>query len=242
MATFLEVLAVTGLITEACRASGMSRDAAYSLRDRDSVFAAALRAAQAKARPLIADGMLERSINGTVEHYYRDGVLVGERRHYESWLALAVLRRLDKQAEDDRAEGAMAAGIENDWQEVVDALRSGGTSAVPALLKAKADKAYIPPPPSVWDDPEGIVWKTQSGVWMTIFPPPPGFDGDQNRPFDALNWYERSCTAEEVELIEAGFEAEAAQECAELTAEAEAQREKYFNELRAILNPESANE
>src|SRR5688572_30349166 len=73
MATFLEVLADTGLVTEASRAAGMSREAAYSLRNRDPVFAAGWRAALAKARPVVADGILERSITGTVEHYYRDG-------------------------------------------------------------------------------------------------------------------------------------------------------------------------
>src|SRR5205085_8790908 len=90
---FLEVLADTGIATDAVRAAGMERSGAYALRNRDPVFAAAWRAAQIKARPQVADGLLERSITGTVEHYYRDGVLVGERRHYESWLGLAVLKR-----------------------------------------------------------------------------------------------------------------------------------------------------
>ena len=81
IATFLETLADTGIVSEAARVAGMHRDSAYSLRTRDPVFAAAWRAAQAHARPLVADGLLERSITGTVEHYYRDGVLVGERRH-----------------------------------------------------------------------------------------------------------------------------------------------------------------
>src|SRR5205085_8630656 len=93
MATFLEVLADTGMVSEGYRAAGMSHQAAYNLRTRDPVFAAAWHAAQSHARPQVADGLLERSITGTVEHYYRDGVLVGERRHYESWLGLAVLKR-----------------------------------------------------------------------------------------------------------------------------------------------------
>jgi hypothetical protein len=86
MAAFLEVLADTGIVSDAARAAGMHRDSAYALRNRDPVIAAAWRAAQAQARPQVADGLLERSITGTVEHYYRDGELVGERRHYESWM------------------------------------------------------------------------------------------------------------------------------------------------------------
>jgi hypothetical protein len=94
----------------------MNRDGAYSFRNRDPVFAAAWRAAQTQARPQVADGLLERSITGTVEHYYRDGVLVGERRHYESWLGLAVLKRLDKLAEEDRAETTLSARMAGDWR------------------------------------------------------------------------------------------------------------------------------
>ena len=146
IATFLDVLADTGIVSEACRVAGMSRDAAYALRNRDPVAAAAWRAALVKARAQVADGILERSLTGTVEHYYRDGVLVGERRHYESWLALAVLKRLDKLADDDRAEGSLAARIGQDWPAVIAALRDGGTAGVPALLAPKADKADSPPP------------------------------------------------------------------------------------------------
>lgn len=172
MATFLEVLADTGIVSEACRAVGMSREGAYPLRNRDPVFAAAWRAAQAKARPVVADGLLERSITGTVEHYYRDGVLVGERRHYESWLGLAMLKRLDQQAEADcraqsvlgtgkhdrRAQSVRGTGEHDDagdawsariagaWPETLDALRSGGTAAVASALEPEVDEVDIPPP------------------------------------------------------------------------------------------------
>ena len=60
MATFLEVLADTGIVAEACRAVGMSREGAYPLRSRDPRVAAAWRAAQVTARPVVADGLLER--------------------------------------------------------------------------------------------------------------------------------------------------------------------------------------
>src|SRR5215218_9689549 len=147
IATFLETLADTGIVAEACRAVGKSRDTAYALQHRDPVFAAAWRAAQGKARPQVADGLLERSITGTVEHYYRDGVLVGERRHFESWLGLAVLKRLDRQAEDDRTEQNLSARIAGGWEETLDAMREGGTEAVSKALEPEVDKVDIPPPP-----------------------------------------------------------------------------------------------
>jgi len=233
MATFLEVLADTGLVTEGYRAAGMSRDSAYALRNRDPVFAAAWAAAQSRARPVVGDGLLERSITGTVEHYYRDGVLVGERRHYESWLGLAVLKRLDKQAEEHRADANLAARITDDWQAAIDALRSGGSAAVTPLLDGKADKADTPPIPF----PPGIrhCWKDQdSGAWMTNFPPPGGFEGHESGPWDDLDYYERVCTPEEADLLDAH---EAAAETEDL-AEAEKLRDDWFAEIRRELGRE----
>lgn len=229
MAAFLEVLADTGLISEACRVVGMSREGAYQLQGRDAVFAAAMAAAKARARPVVADGLLERSITGTVEHYYRDGVLVGERRHYESWLGLAVLKRLDKQAEQDRADATLPAQIAGDWRGALDALREGGTAAVPGAVEPKVDKVDIPPPPGV--DPSDSVWQNDDGEWMTTFPPPPGFDGHESGTWDGLKHYERACTAEEAELLDASLVAEAAND----RAEAEAERDCWFEGLRAEL-------
>jgi len=257
MATFLEVLADTGIVSEAARIAGMSREAAYALRGRDPVFGAAWAAAQARARPVVGDGLLERSITGTVEHYYRDGVLVGERRHYESWLALAVLKRLDRQAEQDRADGALSARIADDWQAALAALREGGSGAVAALLEPEADKADTPPSPPGCDLSESV-WRAGSeedpapnrergvpaGSWVTTFPPPPGFAGYETGRWDGYAWYERSCTSEEIELIEAHQRAAEAAELAELTADAEAERDSYFAKLRAELaalaNPASS--
>jgi len=251
MAAFLEVLAETGIIAHACRAVGMSRDSAYALRDRDPVFAAALRAAQVKARPVVADGLLERSINGTVEHYYRNGVLVGERRHYESWLGRAMLKRLDRQAEEDRAEDGLAARVGGEWQAVLEAMRSGGTAAARDALDAKTDKtdkADTPPSPPGYD-PSHNIWEAGSaedpkpgrahpvpdGTRMTCFPPPPGFEGYQNVPWDGDAWYERECTAEENALLDAHQAAIEAEEQAEATAYAESQRDDFFENLRTEL-------
>jgi hypothetical protein len=231
MARFLEVLADTGLASEACRVVGMSREGAYALRNRDPVFAAAWVAAQSKARPLLADGLLERSITGTVEHYYRDGVLVGERRHYESWLGLAVLKRLDQQAADDRADANLSAKIAGDWGAALDAFRDGGSAAVRPALEPEVDEVDTPPTPPGCD-PWDNVWRTDEGEWMTTFPPPPGFDGYESRPFDGFNYYKRACTADEVELLEANEAAAEAEEKRETTEFAEAERDIFFARLR----------
>jgi hypothetical protein len=235
MAVFLEVLADTGLVTEACRVAGMSREGAYPARRRDPVFDAAWRAAQAKARPVVADGVIERSITGTVEQHYRDGVLVGERRHYESWLALAVLKRLDKQAREDRDEGSLAARMAGDWDAMLDALRRGGTAAVvPAL---EVDEVDIPPPPGC--DPLDNVWQNESGEWLTAFPPPPGFAGYESAEWDGMRAYTRACTPEESALLDDWHAAVEAEEHAELAAYAEGQRDSFFATLQEELSASS---
>jgi hypothetical protein len=236
IATFLRILADTGLVTEAARIAGMHRDSAYELRNRDPLVAAAWRAAQARSRPQVADGLLERSITGTVEHYYRDGVLVGERRHYESWLGLAVLKRLDKQAEEDRAEAGLAARIAGDWQAILDALHEGGTEAANALLDPEPDKPDTPPSPPGCD-PWDSVWQRDDGAWMTSFVPPPGFDGYESRAWDGFNACERDCTAEEAELLDTHQAAAIAEEQAELAAAAEAERDGFFAMLGGELAP-----
>ncbi|MFL6724983.1 MAG: hypothetical protein ACJ8FS_00530 [Sphingomicrobium sp.] len=243
LAAFLEVLADTGIATDAVRAAGMDRSGAYALRNRDPVFAAAWRAAQIKARPQVADGLLERSITGTVEHYYRDGVLVGERRHYESWLGLAVLKRLDKQAEEDRAEGSLSARIAGDWQAALDALRAGGTMAMSKLLDPEGDEIdEVDTPPSPpggdpWDD----VWRNDDGEWMTTHAPPPGFAGKQNCEWDGDHWYERACTPEEAALLDAHGAAMIEQERRELAAYAEGERDRFFETLRSQLAAATAS-
>jgi hypothetical protein len=68
-------------------------------------------------------------------------------------------------------------------------------------------------------------------VWLTDFPPPPGFDGYEKGEFTDFG-YERECTLEEAELIEAS----AALEEAEERAREEQLRDAWFSALREQLN------
>lgn len=73
------------------------------------------------------------------------------------------------------------------------------------------------------------------GAWMTSFAPPPDFDGYQNIEWDGDNWYERACTPEEAELLDAHEAAAAAAEQVELIASAEAERDRFFAGLRTAI-------
>jgi len=163
MAKFCETLAETGLVVDACLAAGKSTAGAYALRRRVPVFAAAWEAALTIARERLADTLLARSIEGTVEQYYKDGALVGEKRVIDNRLGLAILRRLDRMAEtgsplhsslpqpfpgagrgpDQRASAAGAARLgprlrggaaQIDWDLALAALRSGEPDAVAEAL------------------------------------------------------------------------------------------------------------
>src|SRR3954471_3689968 len=99
MATFLETLAETAVVAEACDAAGMGISGAYAARRRNPVFAAAWDAALGIARERLADTLLARAMEGNVEQIWRDGVVVGERHVLDNRLGLAILRRLDRLAE-----------------------------------------------------------------------------------------------------------------------------------------------
>ncbi|MEO8547572.1 MAG: hypothetical protein ABI422_04320 [Sphingomicrobium sp.] len=151
MAQFCEVLAETGIVVDACLAVGKSSNTAYANRRRDPLFAGMWEAALGIARNRLADALLARSIEGSVEYYYRDGELVGEKRHIDNRLGLAVLRRLDRLTETGstlpayaqpnpvRAERSRSASVSPsalDWDQMIGALRSGEPGAMATALAA----------------------------------------------------------------------------------------------------------
>jgi hypothetical protein len=79
MASFLETLAETAVVAEACDQARMGISSAYALRCRNPAFAAAWDAALTIARERLADTLLARSMEGNVEQLYKDGELIGER-------------------------------------------------------------------------------------------------------------------------------------------------------------------
>jgi hypothetical protein len=156
MAMFCAILAETGIVTDACHAVGMSTTSAYGARRRNLLFAAAWEESLKLARDRLADALLERSLNGCLEKYYKDGELVGEKRLIDNRLAMQVLRRLDQRSEQfscggrslvqrESAAGAarlgprLRGGTESpDWDLMLSALRTGDEDMVAeALIEAK---------------------------------------------------------------------------------------------------------
>jgi hypothetical protein len=128
---FLAVMAACGVVSDACRAAGISRDTAYNLRNRAEgrAFAIAWNAAILIARGPVGDELMSRAMNGVVERVYRNGELWGERHRHDNRLAMAVLTRLDRQAEG-MGEGAATARIAaQEWDQFLDLVEAGGDKA-----------------------------------------------------------------------------------------------------------------
>lgn len=102
-ALFLNRMACHGNARAACRAVGLSAEAAYKLRRRDSLFARAWAAALVLARENGEQVLGERAIEGVEEEIYYRGELIGTRRRFDSRLLLAHLARLDRLAGDGAA-------------------------------------------------------------------------------------------------------------------------------------------
>ncbi|MFL6846252.1 MAG: hypothetical protein ACJ8ER_15390 [Allosphingosinicella sp.] len=122
---FLEALARCGVAADACRAAGISRDTAYNLRNsaEGAAFALGWNAAVLISRGRLADELESRALNGVVEKIYRNGELWAERHRHDNRLAMAVLARLDRQAEG-LGEGAVPArAVAQEWDQFLDIVR-----------------------------------------------------------------------------------------------------------------------
>ncbi len=148
---FLEHLAVSGLVRDACVAVGISREAAYRLRQRreGAAFALGWEAALLLARWQLADTLMERAIDGQTDIVERDPD-AHRRTHYrhDNRLALSVLGRLDRFADGDAASAGDARLIAGDWEAFLDLISGGrdgdsGGAAAALFLAARRPVAAV---------------------------------------------------------------------------------------------------
>ena len=91
---FIEALAATGIVEEACRRVGMSRTSADNLRKRPSGvhFRRAWQAAVDYALHLVEESAHRRARDGVARPIFHGGEKVGEYRHYDERLTMFLLR------------------------------------------------------------------------------------------------------------------------------------------------------
>ncbi|MBB4631866.1 hypothetical protein [Sphingosinicella soli] len=134
---FLEKLAECGTVQDACRAVGMSPASAYALRQRKSgaLFALGWAAALRHARERLADELLSRAMHGCTETVERGDEVI-TRHRFDNRLSMAMLTRLDREAEklDDAARTVTT--VADDFEALLDCVETGDTEAEAAFAAA----------------------------------------------------------------------------------------------------------
>ena len=259
-AAFLEMLAKSGVVTDACREVQRSSQAAYALRNRDPLFAAGWDAALSMARARLADELFHRSVHGTVDQIWKDGMVVAERHRHDNRLSIAVLNRLD--ARCDRAErfAEPALRAAANWEAYLAAIAEDRAADIKAMLappplgldeddailgqgsdsmlmrqlhQLRAGKALDGDPDFASEEEEPRVW-VDDHSWRTDFPPPDDFNGYEHGRYGDAD-YSRQCTPEERELLDRRYPDAFVDEAAEERQADEAERDSYFAALAEEL-------
>ena len=244
---FLATLAETGRATRAAQYAGLSKQSAYNLRNRDPVFSAGWDAASHLARQPIADEFTEQSMDGVTETITRNGEVVAERRRHDSRLSIAVLTRLDKRCDEALARRAQYLPLIRHWDEWLELVGRGDDQAARAVLATGSlpsaqhgQLGQLPlasnPTPEP-EEPTGDCWQDEEGCWWTDFPPPSDFDGLEEGRWSDFG-YKRQCSDEEADLLDAAADADRT----DGLAEAEAERDAWFADLKAELHGTGAVE
>ncbi len=168
---FLESLAATGSVTVAARSVSMSRESAYALRRRADArgFAQAWDAARALAVEQLTEVAWDRALHGEVRPIFYHGDLVGETRHYDNRLLLALIaqnRATLAAGQGAAGQGAaiaspeLVAQVAADWDAALDRAERGEAlpepapemAALPATEPARVAAADSP---AAGDEPFG---------------------------------------------------------------------------------------
>lgn len=138
---FLQMLAEGHTITNSCAALGMSTSSAYALRRSaaGAAFALGWQAALLLAREHLADRLLERAMHGSVDTITRpDGSTVTRQRH-DNRLAMHMLARLDRLAEEGcgPADHAAARLVAGEFEQFLALVAGDGGAARAGLFLAR---------------------------------------------------------------------------------------------------------
>ncbi len=156
---FLESLAETGIVVQACDDCQMSPRAAYTLRLRDEGigFRLGWEAAILIARGRLVDELMTRAIKGwdEVSTRTRDDEDTRIRTRFDNRLAMSLLGRLDKRAEVPLSEGtdaALARIVAQDFEAYLDLIGSGAGGAAVSLFIALRTPQVEPQNPPLDND------------------------------------------------------------------------------------------
>jgi hypothetical protein len=196
---FLNQLAACGSVSKAARAVGMSRESAYALRRRADArgFAQAWDAARALAVEHLTEVAWDRALEGEVRPVYYHGELVGETRHYDNRLLLALIAQNRAAAGPALASPELVAAVASDWDAARARVERGEALGEPGVTEPDAGSAEeaealepLPPQRDVGGREMGEAqqlnaglysywWDKAGGRWLTDWPEPEDFDGEE---------------------------------------------------------------
>jgi hypothetical protein len=147
---FLETLAECGTVQDACRAAGMSPASTYALRQRKSgaLFALGWAAALRHARERLADELLSRAMHGCTETVER-GHEVITRHRFDNRLSMAMLTRLDREAEKFDEAARTVTTVAEDFEALLECVEAGDAEAEAAFVAAHRPPPFAPPKPTL---------------------------------------------------------------------------------------------
>jgi len=147
---FLETLAECGTVQDACRAAGMSPASAYALRHRKSgaLFALGWAAALRHARERLADELLSRAMHGCTETVERGDEII-TRHRFDNRLSMAMLTRLDREAEKFDDAARTVTTVAEDFEALLECVEAGDAEAEVAFVAAHRPPPFAPPKPTL---------------------------------------------------------------------------------------------
>ena len=134
---FLERLAETGCVREACRTVGLSSTSGYRAYARMPDFAQAWNRALAARRPMLEDAAFERAVRGAVVPIVRGGKVVAQRLQFSDALLRFLIARADRREE---ADAKAAAEAEAETRQKADAEEDLDTALAKALAELHAGR------------------------------------------------------------------------------------------------------
>jgi hypothetical protein len=193
---FLERLAECGSVSEAAGSVGMSRESAYALRRRADAraFVQAWDAARALAVEHLTEVAWDRVLHGQVRPIYYHGELVGETRHFDNRLLLALIAQNRAAAGAALPSEALVSTVAADWGGALERVERGEALAEPPAPARAEDAGELAPQLEAETDAYGTAlteaqllniggfshwWHEEREEWLTNWPAPEHFDGQE---------------------------------------------------------------
>lgn len=193
---YVEALADCGVAREAAARIGISERSVARVRRRSDArsFDRACHAAQRFGARALRSIAWQRAIEGTLKGHYYHGERISEERVYDNRLLIYLLGKTEHLA--DPAEEAESRAVCANWEPCMDALERG--LPPPDLAPAEEER-------NAAEDAfnSGEVWQDEPGTWRTVFPPPDGFEGEEEGVWNGVDWYCRTLTPGEQAAVDA---------------------------------------